>query len=316
MKVILNSDVIYNENYSNKLSRDIKDFIEECIKLETTIVLPRTTVLEADHQRTKSAIILENNLNNSLKVLKDNGIECNSFDAKEVVGYKSIVDLFKQYAVNLEINEPTVEIYNRAQEKASTHKPPCIKDNKSDEMRDIVIWETAYEIAQQQGVAILISRDKIHVGEQGDDEANKVNLRRFKNFNDALEELDVRTPGSREARNLLNMVWDSLVKSPIPIKSDSKVLRVFNIKFKNSNSIISRAEFDLKISNTDRSTVKCNLTLNFSKNDIEIIMYNILLNDVQWESGVYKSNQVRPEAIEENLTYVEKVNALRKLIGG
>jgi hypothetical protein len=70
--------------------------------------------------------------------------------------------------VQLEVENPKLEDYRNAERRACLHLSPQPPETKSDEMRDLVIWEVALRVAKRDGKAILVSRDHVHSDERGD----------------------------------------------------------------------------------------------------------------------------------------------------
>ena len=132
---------------------------------------------------------------------------------------------------------PTLEDYNDAHRRACLHlspqpaRNPGDKTDTEDEMRDLVIWSVSIRIAREQGGALLVSRDKIHTGPLGRDEAESVRLSILPTVEDALRFFQIETPDAKLFIEMVTPAWNQLPALGLAVPPEVSVLDIRNARF-------------------------------------------------------------------------------------
>ena len=132
---------------------------------------------------------------------------------------------------------PTLEDYNDAHRRACLHLSPQParnhgdKTDTEDEMRDLVIWSVSIRIAREQGAALLVSRDKIHTGPLGRDEAESVRLSILPTVEDALRFFQIETPDAKLFIEMVTPAWNQLPALGLAVPPEVSVLDIRNARF-------------------------------------------------------------------------------------
>lgn len=126
-------------------------------------MLPRTTLLEHEHNQEKLQQGVIANIGAAIKLLTYHGVALPEINARELVPPMISFLHLRATGVQLEVENPKLEDYRNC-----LHLSPQPPETKSDEMRDLVIWEVALRVAKRDGKAILVSRDHVHSDERGE----------------------------------------------------------------------------------------------------------------------------------------------------
>lgn len=78
---------------------------------------------------------------------------------------------------------------------------------------------------------MLVSRDSVHTGESGREEADAAGLIRVKDFEQAAEVLGRSTPAGRLAREVLSPVWGAIRKAGVPLPEKIDLQRFSELQF-------------------------------------------------------------------------------------
>lgn len=242
MYVILNSDVTFHpELVRRALNSRLVRLLEACREHGHTVVLPRTTVLEFRLQQELARTRKLAELAKARQVFAEFGIQYSPFSPEDAVETLGLNDLVGRQSVLIEVAEPTHQEMLSAHDRACMHAAPASRDAKSsDEMRDLVIWEVALRYARG-GRALLVSRDMVHSGERGRDEAAEVGLLRARTIEDALEILQVETPARPVVLMMLAAAWDDLLRAGLPASAAPAVKRVRDPRFTQGTSGLEEA---------------------------------------------------------------------------
>ena len=247
MKIVLNSDVIYaNSLIKNTLPKKLADFIDECKKHNHIIVIPLTTLFEFDNKQLKFLEDEKNKIIQAVETLKSYEIQIQDSDINEVLNAPDLIKLIKDTGISCILEEPTNEDFKEAHRKACFHLSPHPPEKKSDEMRDLVIWEIAIRIANEEQGSLLISNDELHTHHRGDQDASTVKLLRFNNFERAMEALDIETPSAKEIKQLLDKVWNEMVESDLPLENGASINSIKKPRFMNDEKGVTHAKASLK----------------------------------------------------------------------
>jgi hypothetical protein len=232
MRVILNSDVLHmNRPLAKGLAGHISDFCREALQSGASLVLPGTVLLENQRHQAKLYNEAVSRLKAAASTLEEWGIAIPAFTPEDVIPN---VDLFRALSatgIMIEIESAKLEDYQDAERRASLHLAPQSSETKTDEMRDLVIWAIALRLARRDGVAMLVSRDEIHSGETGLEEASLSNLHRAKSLDDALDQLGRLSPAATLARSVLAVVWNDLMNAGLALPAEVPYRKFSRLQF-------------------------------------------------------------------------------------
>ncbi len=184
------------------------------------------------------------------------------------------------------MEEPTKADYDIAHRKACYHTSPHPPDIKSDEMRDLIIWEIAIRIANEDNGAILISNDNLHIHHRGDQESSEVNLLRFNSFERAMEVLDIETPSAKEIKQLLDKVWERLIASNLPLQDGASLVSVKRPRFRNNENGTVNVNALLKFHTGDGKELSTTMDMDYIFDSPKSMTFTQILID--------NSNSVNP----------------------
>lgn len=264
MKIVLNSDVIFaNSLIKDSLPRKLYDFVAECKKHNHTVVIPLTTLFEFDNKQGEFLATEKNKINKAVQDLKSYKIEVADFCVNEILKPPDLIHLIQNTGIACVLEEPTKDDYDMAHRKACFHHSPHPPDIKSDEMRDLIIWEIAIRTAKGENGAILVSRDPLHIHHRGDQESLEVNLLRFNSFERAMEALDIETPSAKEIKQLLDKVWDRLIASNLPLQDGASLVSVKRPRFRNNENGIVNVNALLKFHTGDGKELSTTMNMDY-----------------------------------------------------
>jgi hypothetical protein len=208
--VILNSDVLWQRGVVRQLSQRLLPLFAECSASHHEVILPLTARLEFDRVQLKAVKEERGKLTEVYGLLRGYGVPFEPRKPDEVVALPDLPALIRETGAVLIELEPTHSEYSEAHRRAALHELPLPSDPKSDEMRDLVIWQQSLRLASEGGGALLLSRDHVHVHHRGDPEADSAGLVRVSSPEAALEYLNVRTPGGQLIEELLRHAWEDV----------------------------------------------------------------------------------------------------------
>lgn len=226
MKVIFNSDVLFppaTGRAGEHVPRWFVEFAENARAQGCDIVIPETAYLELLRAHQARADFGRTKLGKAYKELRRHGIEHDEPDPEDVIQVPDLVSVLGSLGISIDVPSATLTDFTEAHRRACLHLAPHtsleLKDGSghrkaSDEMRDLVIWIMALRLAQEEGGAVLVSRDRIHTGPAGDEEAHGVGLVRVQDASSALE---VDGPGAVLVALLLHASWSGLTKAGLPL---------------------------------------------------------------------------------------------------
>ena len=233
MNVILNSDVIYSKDLRRTdLPIQVVEFLQKCAAAHHALVIPETTKIEFEKEQAKARVNPVAEIDRAANLLRQSGIDVPVLVASEIVPEVKLPQLLDQIVgLKYSIVEATLEDYQIALRKACLREPPHPPEGKSDEMRDLVIWQTAARIANQTGGAVLVSRDEVHTHFRGDAEATAHQLSRATDFEQALEILEIETTSGAIVKSYLLSRWDQILESELPLVQGANIRWVKDINF-------------------------------------------------------------------------------------
>lgn len=235
MKIVFNSDLLYATSLiKGKLPRQVRDFLFACRENSHEIVIPLTTLLEFDKKQSEFVNKEISLLNNAENILTDYGVNVEKFQPLDLVKSPDLVQLINDTGISCGLEEPTKSDYDNAHRRACLRESPHPPDTKSDEMRDLVIWEIALRIAKDNNGAILMSRDEVHTHYRGDKEASEYHLIRCNSFERAYESLSIETVSSKRIKELIGKVWNDIIASNLPVKDGGQVISIKSPRFQDT----------------------------------------------------------------------------------
>lgn len=232
MRIVLNSDIVHtNRLFATGLPKHLEEFCREAAQAGGILVLPRTVLLEDErHQETLYRQTLTD-IENARETLALWRITVPEFRPEDVVHRVDLLSALRHAGVSVEVEDATLDDYRDAERRASLHLAPQAPDSKSDEMRDLVIWAVALRVAVRHNGAMLVSRDSIHSGESGTEEAANARLFRARSIDDALDQLGRVNEAAALARSVFVKVWEALREEGIPLPDDVPVRRFPRLQF-------------------------------------------------------------------------------------
>lgn len=297
MLVILNSDVLYKNHFVHQhLPREWANFVDGCKSVGAEVVFPRTALYEVELRQKElyDAEIIA--IDEAKRLLKRYHPDQADVRAEDLIKVADVAELFRSAGVRVHIEEAGLEDFQDAERRAALHLPPGPvrklsaaneAEDSSDEMRDLVIWAVACRLARKNGGALLLSRDKVHSGALGAEEAAEVGLLRAKDFDDALGRLGAETDAGKIARNYLREAWKGMLEAGVPVLPDGYVQTISNPIFVQGEHGIASATFGFgsEIAKGKRFSANAEVT------KIEAKTFELLLSDSKIEkSDVNTSN--------------------------
>lgn len=316
MKIILNSDILFNTFLiKNNLSKNFQELFSICQKKGHVIIIPLTTLLEFNRAQLESLNKKTLKLEKAYMLLEDLNIKFTRVEPPEVIKKPDLIELVKKSGVEVKVENPTNDDYLEAHKRACLHECPHAPEKKSDEMRDLIIWMIALRYAQQDGNAILISRDEVHVNPRGDNEANSVGLIRFKSEEEVLEYFEVETQAGKLIKQLIMPIWEDLLKAGLPLNQDVSIVGVAQPRFIQGTEGISNAYCLIRLRTLDGKMLKTNIAMKIDNNVIvELELSEIMIDENPWDKKELALIPNKAISHEED-DYKERIDSLKELIG-
>jgi hypothetical protein len=313
MKVILDASIIYSSILiQSRLSSGIITFLKACDKKGHEIIITLTTKLEFDRKQNEARRQKIQDLKNASELLKEFQIDYEKFNPEDLVKTPDLILLLKEQVKNVTLVEPKIEDFNYAHEKACLHLPPHPPDIKSDEMRDLIVWKIALRIASESSGTLLVSNDRLHLNQSGDEEASKVNLVRVNNLEAAMDYLDVETPNGKIIQILLVSLWKIFLENNLPIVDNPLLKGISNVKFIQGKDGPSDVFFHLKV-----------LGLNDKEfqSDIKIHLEDKTITNVQLSNNLYDEKAMGDKSLNTSINvnffendFLDRLNSLKSII--
>jgi hypothetical protein len=211
------------------------------------------------------------------------------------------------------MQEPTFEDLREAHKRACLHETPHPPDAKSDEMRDLVIWMIALRLASQEGGAILVSRDILHIHPRGDEEAQRVNLIRVKSVEEALEFFEVETPAGELIKKYLEPFWPKLIDFGLPLSKQMTIMAASKARFIQGIRGIASAFCILKTRTLDGNILTATTEIKSIEEDIQkVLLTNIQIDNKPWKDEQIAIELIKPSSEIES-DYAERLEALKAI---
>jgi hypothetical protein len=181
------------------------------------------------------------------ETLRQWGVAIPAFDAQALIGTANLAAALRATGARVEILDPTLDDYRDAERRACLHLAPLAGDEKSDEMRDLIIWAVALRIAKQDGGAILVAKDRVLAGDLGSEEARAVGLKRAKDTNEAREMMGGISPSGKLAISVLKTVADELRLAGLPLPEEATSDQFSDLQFVTDDSGHANTTLKLRV---------------------------------------------------------------------
>jgi hypothetical protein len=285
MRVVINSDMLFTTYLVQSLPAWLERFAKDCRSVKAPLVVVRTALLEIERHQAKLAEQRVAACEDAKVLLAGYGIDSAMFSPSEVVRPADIVALLRATGAKLEVIEPTLSDFEDAQRRAALHLPPLPPKSETDEMRDLVIWSVACRLAKSDGGAILLSRDKVHTGVDGDAESSAINLHRVSSFDLALDLLGVGTldsPRAKLAISVLDSLWPAIREGlPLPVPPENSVRRLGDLLFVQGEHGLARVAFSFRALTVAKKTLAGRAEIESNSDDrIEIAFHDLAIEGV------------------------------------
>jgi len=248
------------------LPAQVFEFVQTCSNKGHDICIPETTKLEFDRKQVRCLEQKIGDLNRARDSLVEYGVKCDDFDGPELVKAPDLMALMCDAGVKCTLEFPAIEDFKVAHRKACFREPPASPDKtKSDEMRDLVIWETALRVAKAEDCAILVSRDKVHTHHRGDKEASSHGLIRCNSFERAYESLSIETASGAKVRDLVAQILPDLIDDDrVPLVEGAQLISVKGPRFVDSDKGLTTVRAETMFSVGNGSELTSAITLEYS----------------------------------------------------
>ena len=315
MRIILNSDILHtNRPAAAALPLHLDQFCRDAAAAGAVLVVPRTTLLE--DQRNQKRLIEEGvaQLDTAIALMQRYGIQVPEINSRELVGGGDLVAALRNTGIQVEVIDPSLADYRGAEERACLRLSPHPPDTKSDEMRDLIIWEVAVRIAKRDGQAILLSRDEVHSHDRGGKEAEDAGLHRARSIDEALDLLGRVSPAGILAREVLATVWNQMRSAGMPLPPTVSLRRVGNLQFVPGPARHVTGSLQFSVA-TDAGEFEANVeVVQAEPNVIRAEVRQLRLGGAVWGTGTMTIT-ASGELPRVGQTSDQEVEDLRRLIG-
>lgn len=317
MKIIFNSDILYATNFLQNLPNKLEIFLKACIKDKHHIIFPLTTLYEFNRKQEEFRKKEIQEINGSIKKLERyNLLTSRTQNIEESVPLIDLISMIKVLGLSCDIEEATLDDYNNAHRKACLRENPHPPEIKSDEMRDLVIWEISLRIANDNKGAILMSQDVVHIHQRGDSEAKENQLIRCKSYERAKESLSIETYAAKVIKKLIESVFEKLVASKFPIENSGHIASIENPVFSNTDYATTIVYCNVKFISGAGEHISSFLKMEYQAN----VVIQLDFNNIE----IHTEKIVKQKDIEINIItkdtlksdYESKVTNLKNIIKG
>jgi hypothetical protein len=315
MKILFNSDLLFATSLiKDKLPRQVFDFLLGCRDKGHEIVIPLTTLLEFNKKQNEFVNKEIAALNSARSKLTDYGIKVEEFKPSDLVKPPDLIQLIKATGISCVLEEPTKNDYENAHRRACLKESPHPPDTKSDEMRDLVIWEISLRVAKENSGAILMSRDEVHIHHRGDKEASEYGLIRCNSIERAYESLSIETVSAQIIKKLIGKVWNEIIDSTLPIVDGGQVVSITNPIFINTDRESSIVTCNANFHTGNGKELSSLLSIEFADDHPFVFKFkDIKINDTSSVEDVIL-NFEKPVVSDADLN--ERLNNLKELMRG
>ena len=266
MTLVFNSDLLFaNSLIVNDLPKKLKEFLLQCINHETQheIIIPLTTLLEFNRKKNEFVEKERKNLKNAKELFSKYDINSDEFDPTIIIKVPDLIEMIQEVGIECKVEKPIKEDYDNAHTKACLKHEPCPPNQKSDEMRDLIIWEISKRIAGENNGAILLSRDEVHTHHRGDEDAVNVDLIRCDSFERAYEALSIETVSAKKIKSLLDNFRYELTESELPVHEGYQIISIKKPKFINTESSTTKVLCEILLNSGDGKKINARMNIEF-----------------------------------------------------
>lgn len=315
MKIIFNSDLLYATSLiKDNLPRQVNEFLNACLENGHEIVIPLTTLLEFEKKQEGFANKEISTLRNASSKLSSYGINVDDFDPKELVQSPDLIQLISVLGITCNIEQPSYADFENAHRRACTRESPHPPDIKSDEMRDLVIWEIAIRLANDNNGAILMSRDEVHTHYRGDKEASACNLIRCDSFERAFETLNIETKSASLIKSLVNSAWNEIIRSDFPVVDGGQIVSIKSPSFIDTSTGASVASCGVRFDSGDGKDLAASMKIEYMNEQPFRIQLSDIKIDNKTEIKNIELNLGEPDVSDSDVA--ERLDSLKELMKG
>ncbi|MBI3410416.1 MAG: hypothetical protein HY040_18920 [Planctomycetes bacterium] len=313
MHVIFNSDVLYSDSlYRDSLGKRIVALLSAIAEKKYPVTIPLTTLLEFERAQEEAAKKERQSLKTALRTLERYGITIAEVDTEKLVKVPDLKQLMERLGVSVHVEEPGLEDFKTAHKRACRHEAPHT-GSKSDEMRDLTIWAMAIRIAREKGGAMLVSKDKIHTGSLGAEEAGSAFLIRANSPEDALGYLGVITPAWKLLNQMLAPASTDLRAAGLPV--GERLASVVDATFTQGENGPVRAQAQIAGTTEDGKKWNCRIDVSTPDGYLASVKITELVLDGEKKDDVSVSIEP-PKQVFPKEDYSGKLSALMRRFGG
>lgn len=290
MKIALDANIIYsNTLIKDKLPKALSEFLRTCSEKGYEIIVALTTKLEFERKQKELRLKEIAELNKAANLLSKYNLKVEEFKAEKLITEPDLIKLIRANNVAVTLVQPTIKDFRYAHKKACLHLTPHPPDIKSDEMRDLVVWSIALNIASKNnGGTLLISKDELHTHQRGDEEALKVGLVRLESIEAALEYMEVETPNGKLIKSLIDLAWNELLNKNLPLKDKPALNGIKNVKFIQGKNGPTQVSFKMKATGKENKEFLADIIIAIEDN----IMTNIILENIKFDNNSLKKENI------------------------
>lgn len=315
MKILFNSDLLFATFLiKDKLPREVSEFLPACRDKGHEIVIPYTTLLEFNKKQSEFVNKEIAELNSAGSKLTKYGIKVEKYQSSNLVKSPNLIQLIKDVGVSCDVEEPTKNDYDNAHRRACLRESPHPPDIKSDEMRDLVIWEISLRIAKENNGAILMSRDEVHTHHRGDKEASEYGLIRCNSIERAYESLSIETVSAKKIKELIEKVWKEIIGSNFPVVDGGQVASINNPIFHDTDGGSSIVTCNINFHTGDGKEIASLLSIEYVNDNPFVLEFtDIVIN------GAPSTEDVKLQFEKPGIYIVDlnkRMSALREIMKG
>jgi hypothetical protein len=258
-----------------------------CRDREAAIVVPDTALLEFSRHRTDNLQKSMTELQNAYDLLDRYSIRHDHVPPADIVSSPDLLAMLRATGAAVEHEEPSFDDFREAHRRACLHMAPRVSD-KSDEMRDLVIWTQALRLARQGSGAVLVAQDRIFHLEETEGEAEDGGLKRVKTIEEAIEAVfGVKPPYEQLAELLVRSVWEDLVAAGVPLATRPVSFAVSGETFAmGSDDDLANASMNFSSETTNGLPLQAVLRIHLTGNTIRrVSMADIRVDEDTWGNG-------------------------------
>jgi hypothetical protein len=297
MRIILNSDILISMSFRHEaLSEQLRRLCEMCRDRDATLVVPDAALLEFNQHRAQHRTEAISELQKAYDLLDQYAIHHDDVPPNDVVSTPDLLSMLRTTGATVEHVQPSLEDFREAHHRACWRLAPRVSD-RSDEMRDLIIWIQALRLAEQGSGAVLVAQDRIFHLEGTAEEAANARLKRVKTIEEAIEAaFGVKSPSEQLAELLVRAVWEDLVAAGLPLTLIPVAFAVSGEVFTmGSDGALANANMNFSGETSDHSPLQAVLRIRLADQRIRwVSLADIRMDGDTWGSGFLRLPVDRP----------------------